>query len=89
MPKLMTRCETKKLFKIDGKKEHRWVDVAVEDVTSESTIRCAYCHGAIKINPAKATGAGAGEAHFTHKSRADADSCQNGSAQGRSSKPVV
>ncbi len=86
MPKLMTRCETKKLFKIDGKKEHRWVDVAVEDVTSDSTIRCAYCHGAIKINPAKATGAS--EPHVTHKSRADADSCQNGSGQGRSSKPV-
>lgn len=86
MPKLMTRCETKKLFKIDGKKEHRWVEVPVEDVTSESTIRCSYCHGAVKINPAKATGAS--EAHVTHKSRADADSCQNGSAQGRSSKPV-
>lgn len=89
---LMTRCETKRLYKIDGKKEWRWVEVAVTDLADEGEreIRCAHCHGAVKINRRK--GERGAEDHVKHRSRADADNCQDGrgvqSGHGLSSKPV-
>jgi hypothetical protein len=85
---LMTRCETKRLFKVNGVKETRWVDVAVADILGGDApvIRCTYCHGAVKVTPANdARGV---EAHVKHRARTDADNCQGGKGQGRSSKPV-
>lgn len=80
---LMTRCETKRLYKVNGNKEWRWVDVAVADIApdSESQIRCAHCHGAVKVVK--------GNEHVAHRSRADADNCQGGQAQSLSSRPVT
>jgi hypothetical protein len=89
---LMTRCETKRLYKVNGTKAWRWVEVAVADITSEDTgeIRCAHCHGAIKVHPGK-TAVGV-EPHVKHKARVDTDNCQNGrgaqAGVGLSSKPV-
>jgi hypothetical protein len=89
---LMPRCETKRRFKTNGVKESRWVDVAVADIANgdEVEIRCAHCHGAVKLH--KANAAKGQEDHVTHRSRADADHCQGGrgaqGGQGLSSKPV-
>jgi hypothetical protein len=84
----MTRCQTKRLYKINGVKEWKWVDVAVADLASgvEREIRCTHCHGAVKFDAAK--GAVGPHECVKHKLRADADNCQNGAAGGRSSKPV-
>ena len=82
----MPRCEVKRLFKVNGVKESRWVGVAVPDVAndSEPVIRCAYCHGAVKFDK--------GRDYVMHRWRADADNCQVGrgpqGSQGLSSKPV-
>jgi hypothetical protein len=82
----MERCEVKRLFMVNGKKEARWVNVAVSDIASnpEANLRCAYCHGAIKLNK--------GGDYVLHRWRADGDNCYGGhgpqGAQGRSSKPV-
>ncbi|HYO25053.1 MAG TPA: hypothetical protein VEQ85_08885 [Lacipirellulaceae bacterium] len=82
----MTRCETKRLYKIDGAKQWRWVDVAVADLPPEpeSPIRCAHCHGAVKIHKTK-TGV---QEHVKHKARVDADNCQGGNGAVLSSKPI-
>jgi hypothetical protein len=86
---IMTRCETRRLFKINGVKEARWVDVAVADLAQVDApqIRCSHCHGAVKLvngNDERGT-----EAHVKHRLREDSDNCQGaqGSA-GLSSRPI-
>lgn len=79
----MDRCEVKRLYKINGVKEMRWVDVAAADVAqdADAVLRCASCHGAVKFNK--------GGDYVLHRWRADGDNCQGGRAgQTRSSKPV-
>jgi hypothetical protein len=82
----MERCEVKRLFMVNGAKEVRWVNVGVTDVASdlEAKLRCAYCHGAIKLDK--------GGDYVLHRWRADGDNCQGGhgprGTQGLSSKPV-
>ncbi len=82
----MERCAVKRRYKVNGAKETRWVDVAVADVAkdTEATLRCVYCHGAIKLSK--------GGDYVMHRWRTDGDNCQGGlgpqGAQGRSSKPV-
>jgi hypothetical protein len=82
----MDRCEVKRLFKVNGAKEARWVDVAVNQIAadSEAQLRCAYCHGAIKLDK--------GGDYVMHRWRTDGDNCQGGrgprGSQGLSSKPV-
>ncbi len=83
----MERCEVKRFFKVNGIKETRWVEVAAADVArdSEATIRCAYCHGAVKLDK--------GGDYIMHRWRADGDNCQGAHASrgayGLSSKPVT
>lgn len=93
MPKgLMTRCEEKRLFKIEDKKVWRWVEIPVADISGDgtSTIRCMHCHGAIKLHTSKAKTAGEGQ--VVHRARVDSDHCKGGhefqGSQTRSSKPV-
>jgi hypothetical protein len=85
---VMTRCQTKRRFKINGVKETRWVEVAVADIVGDEAaeIRCAHCHGAVKLQKAKADRGE--EDHVTHRLRVDTDNCQGGRGQGMSSKPV-
>jgi hypothetical protein len=82
----MTRCETKRLYKVDGKKIWRWVEVAASDAVDQGKddIRCLHCHGAIKFNKRGASA----EVQVTHRLRQDADNCRGGRAAGRSSHPV-
>jgi hypothetical protein len=89
---VMTRCETKRRFKINGVKQTRWVEVAVADIANgdEVEIRCAHCHGAVKL--LKANVDRGEEDHVKHRSRVDTENCQAGQGpqggQGLSSKPV-
>jgi hypothetical protein len=90
---VMTRCETKRLYKVNGVKESRWVEVAVADLAGEAEreIRCAHCHGAVKIFPGRADRGT--ESHVKHRAKVDTDNCQGGrgpqGASGTSSRPVV
>jgi hypothetical protein len=83
---LMTRCETKRLFKVNDKKEWRWVEVAVADLSGEGEIRCVHCHGAIKIQ--KSAGERGPHEHAAHKARVDADNCPRVRGGSLSSRPV-
>ncbi|WP_428307263.1 hypothetical protein [Lacipirellula sp.] len=90
---MMVRCEEKRLHKIDGKKEMRWVQLGVADLSPDASreIRCLYCHGQVKLRTQKESSGP--QILIEHKSRQDAERCQ-GSAQyqgshQRSEKPVV
>ena len=89
----MVRCEEKRLHKIDGKKEWRWVQIAVEDLSSDGAreIRCLYCNGEVKLR--KQQLAAGPQVHIEHRSRQDAEHCQGSHAyQGShqaSLKPVL
>jgi hypothetical protein len=93
MPKsLMSRCEEKRLYKVEEKKVWRWVEIAVADRSADGTnaIRCMHCHGAIKLHKSKAKSAP--EDHVEHRTRVDSDHCKGAhefqESQTLSSKPV-
>lgn len=75
---MMTRCAVKRLYKVEGKKEVRWVEVAVADLPAwdDVDVRCPLCHGAVRINRQKT--ANGTQDHVVHRSRADAQNCQAG-----------
>src|SRR6266700_647378 len=66
-------CEVKKLFKVDGNKEWRWVARPVKDALSEgvSEFRCKDCHGAVKLHGKHVAHGPA--PHVEHKSRQDSE----------------
>lgn len=84
---MMIRCEEKRLHKIDGKKEWRWVQVAVGDISSDGgkEIRCLYCSGEVKVHKQKA--AAGPQVHLEHRSRQDAEHCQGGHNYGGHHQP--
>ncbi len=45
----MTRCEEKRLYKVDETKAWRWVEVAVDSLSDDGQkeIRCMHCHGLV------------------------------------------
>jgi hypothetical protein len=49
---LMTRCEQKKEFRINGQDSWKWVEVAASDVANvpRERIRCMHCHGAVRLH---------------------------------------
>jgi hypothetical protein len=90
---MMVRCEEKRLHKIDGKKEMRWVQLAVADLSDDASreIRCLFCHGQVKLRTQQlATGP---QSLIEHRSRQDAEHCQGSShyqgSHQTSAKPVV
>lgn len=46
----MTRCEIKRLFLVDGKKEYRWTEVKISDITGRPKARCSHCKGAVRLH---------------------------------------
>ncbi|MCC6509029.1 MAG: hypothetical protein IT423_07975 [Pirellulaceae bacterium] len=88
---MMTRCQVKRKYKIDGAKEWRWCEVAVTEVREGEDIRCLHCHGNVRVHRQKIeTGP---QDHVEHKSRDESKSCQGGhSFEGthrQSAKPVA
>jgi hypothetical protein len=71
-------CEVRKLFKIDGVKEWRWVARPVKDALSEGVteFRCKECHGAVKLHGKNVEHGPA--PHVEHKSKQDSEYCSLG-----------
>lgn len=95
MPRdLMTECERRTLYKINGVRQWRWKAVRVADiidVVPAADVRCADCSGAIRLSKQKvATGP---QDHAEHRVRRDSEGCRAGQYfQGThrmSSSPVV
>lgn len=76
--KLMIRCEQKKLFKIEEKKEREWVEVDVSELISGSQvdIRCVHCHGRVRVYKQQVEHSPAD--HVEHMSRQDSEYCRGG-----------
>lgn len=92
MPRdMMTNCEEKRLYKVEGKKVWRWIEVAVANITAEGAnqVRCAQCHGDVKLRKLK----GEPHGHIEHRSRIDSENCRGGhhflGDHRLSSSPVV
>jgi len=85
-------CEVKKQFLVETKRVWRWVQVPVSKVydAAPEHVRCAYCHGAVKVYKRRVDDGP--QDHVEHKSRSDSEGCQAGSYfQGthrRSATPI-
>jgi len=74
----MYQCEQKKLFKVSGVKEWRWVEREVSGLPSgrDKGIRCKHCHGEVRVHVKKAENGPAD--HVEHLRREDSEHCQGG-----------
>ena len=90
---LMTRCEQRRQYKLNGLYELRWKEISVPEILEAPTrnIRCAYCHGSIRVHRRQVEHGP--QDHAEHRSRADSEGCRGGHYfQGEhrmSVKPVV
>ena len=75
---IMIRCEQKKLFKIEEKKEWKWVEVDVPKLISgpKVDIRCVHCHGRVRVHKQPVEHGPAD--HVEHMSRQDSEYCRGG-----------
>jgi hypothetical protein len=75
---LMTRCEQRRQYKINGEYEWRWKEVTVSEAigAAASDIRCMHCHGAVRIHQQQ-VGHGPQD-HVEHRLRADSENCRGG-----------
>jgi hypothetical protein len=75
---LMTRCEQRREFLVDGQTEWRWKDVPVSDAigAAAGSIRCGHCHGAVRIHRQQVEHGP--QDHIEHLSRQDSESCRGG-----------
>jgi hypothetical protein len=71
-------CAVKKLFKVDGEKEWRWVAMPVKEALAAgaSEFRCKDCHGAVKLHGRHVARGPA--PRVEHKSRQDSEYCPSG-----------
>jgi hypothetical protein len=75
---LMTRCEERRQYVIDGKREWRWKEVPVSKAigASPKDIRCMHCHGAVRIHRQQVEHGP--QDHVEHRSRQDSEGCRAG-----------
>jgi hypothetical protein len=75
---LMLKCERKGLFKIDNKKEWKWVEAEASSLHGgkEQELRCLYCHGRVTLH--KQQSEDGTQDHIVHKSRQDSENCRGG-----------
>lgn len=89
----MTRCEQRTKYKINGEYEWRWKEIAVSEAIDPEAapIRCAYCHGRVRIHRQRVEHGP--QDHVEHRSHSDSEGCQGGHFfQGQhrmSSNPVT
>src|SRR6266404_641054 len=52
MDEKIYHCEVRKLYRIDGIKERKWVEMPVKKALEEGAteFRCKDCHGAVKLH---------------------------------------
>lgn len=74
----MTQCEQKKQFIIGDKRVWKWVPVPVSKLfdASPEHIRCAHCHGAVRVHKQQVENGP--QDHVEHKSRQDSERCKGG-----------
>ena len=75
---LMYDCDVKVLFKVDGVRELRWVTrlVAKLDGGASRAIRCAHCHGEVRVHKQRVPHGPTD--HVEHLHRQDAVNCKGG-----------
>ena len=75
---LMIKCERKALFKKEGNKVTGWTEATVSTIPDEDPpeVRCAYCHGAVRIHRQHVDHGPAD--HVEHLSRQDSEGCRAG-----------
>lgn len=75
---LMTRCEQRRQFVVNGQTEWRWKEVAVSDAigATAGSIRCGHCHGAVRIHRQQVEHGP--QDHVEHLSRQDSEFCPGG-----------
>ena len=89
---LSTQCEQKKQFMVGENREWRWVQVAVSKAigAAPGTIRCMYCHGAVRIHKQQVEDGP--QNHVEHRSRQDSENCRAGiyfkGEHKRSTQPI-
>ncbi len=79
MPDMMYRCEEKKLFKVNGVKERRWVERDVSGLErgkNDGLIRCMHCRGAVRVHLQQVPEGPAD--HVEHLRREDSENCKGG-----------
>jgi dissimilatory sulfite reductase (desulfoviridin) alpha/beta subunit len=84
----MTRCEEKRLYKVDETKAWRWVEVAVDALSNDGQkeIRCMHCHGHVRVKVQKV---GHGSQNIVaHRSAMDSQHC-GGAGAIVSANPVT
>ncbi len=76
---LMTKCEQKKLYVIDGNRVWTWIAVSVSDLPSGGNIdiRCMHCHGEVRVHKQQVEHGPTD--HVEHRSRQDSENCKGGS----------
>ena len=90
---LMTQCEQKKLFIVDGKEVARWTSTPVSKLfgATSPNIRCIHCNGAVRVHKQQVDHGP--QDHVEHRSRQDSEHCKGGSyfkgVHRRSTAPVV
>ena len=89
---LMTRCERRTQYRLNGIEEWLWKDIPVAEAIGSSgkNIRCKHCHGLVRIHQQQ-VGHGPQD-HVEHLSRQDSENCRGGhyfkGEHRRSSQPV-
>jgi hypothetical protein len=95
MPRdLMTECERRTLYKINGERQWRWKAVAVADIVDvvpPVELRCANCSGAVRLYQKKA--ATGPQSYAEHRVKQDSEGCRAGhyfqGTHRMSSVPVI
>lgn len=86
----MTICDARRQYKIDGKKEWKWVQVPVATLSEGEVVRCTHCHGKVRIHRQKVENGP--QDHVEHPSRVDSENCCGGrnfkGTHSMSSRPV-
>lgn len=75
---LMTRCQQRRQFMVDGKPEWRWKEVSVSEAigAAPGSIRCKHCHGAVQLHRQQVEHGP--QDHVEHRLHSDSESCPGG-----------
>jgi hypothetical protein len=75
---LMARCEQRRQYLVNGKREWRWKEVVISEAIGalSKDIRCMHCHGAVRIHRQQVPHGP--QDHVEHRSRKDSEGCKAG-----------
>lgn len=75
---LMTRCERRTQYKIDGTYEWRWKEIPVAEAIGATgkNLRCMHCHGSVRVHQQRVDHGP--QDHVEHLSRQDSQNCRGG-----------